>query len=79
MSSNSVGYILGFCTAVCLVCSVIVSSTAVGLKERQEINKQLDRQKKVLTLAGLMKEGQSFSAEKIQQLFQRRIRPVVID
>ena len=79
MQRNGIPYILGFCIAVCLVCAVVVSSSAVGLKERQEINKLLDRQKKVLTVAGLLAEGEAASAEKIQSLFAKRIKPVIID
>ena len=58
MQRNSVFYILGFCALVCLLCSVVVSSAAVGLKPKQDANKVLDRQKKVLAVAGLMKEGE---------------------
>lgn len=79
MQSNSVVYILGFCTAVCLVCSVVVSTTAVGLKEQQEFNKVLDRQKKVLAVAGLIKEGQSITAKKVRDIFGKRIKSVVVD
>jgi Na+-transporting NADH:ubiquinone oxidoreductase subunit C len=79
MQSNSVVYILGFCAAVCLVCSIVVSSTAVGLKPLQEANKILDRQKKVLSVAGLIKEGQSVTPEKVQSLFDKRIKSVVVN
>ena len=79
MQRNGVPYIIGFCVAVCLVCAIIVSSSAVGLKERQETNKLLDRQKKVLTVAGLLQEGESVSAEKIQSMFTKRIKSVIID
>jgi len=79
MQRSGIPYILGFCIAICLVCAVVVSSSAVGLKERQEINKILDRQKKVLTVAGLLGEGEAASAEKIQSLFTKRIKPVIID
>ena len=79
MQRNGVPYIIGFCVAVCLVCAIIVSSSAVGLKERQETNKLLDRQKKVLTVAGLLQEGESASAEKIQSMFTKRIKSVIID
>lgn len=79
MNSNSVTYILGFCTAVCLVCSVIVSTTAVGLKEKQEFNKELDRQKKVLSVAGLIKEGEAITAKKVRSIFSKRIKAIVVD
>ena len=79
MNLNSVPYILGFCAAICLVCSVIVSGSAVGLKDKQEVNKILDRQKKVLSVAGLMKEGEELPPQEIQDRFQKRIRAIVVD
>jgi len=41
--------------AVCLVCSIIVSSAAVLLKEKQDINASLDKKKNVLIAANLLK------------------------
>lgn len=79
MQRNGVPYILGFCVGVCLICAVVVSSSAVGLKERQDTNKVLDRQKKVLTVAGLLQEGEAASAERIQSMFAKRIKPVIVD
>lgn len=79
MQSKGVAYILGFCTAVCLICSVFVAATAVGLKEQQEKNKELDRQKKVLVVAGLLKEGAKISAKEVQLVFKKRIKAVVVD
>ena len=51
---HSTGYIVGFASVVCLVCAVFVAGAAVGLKDRQDANKLLDRQQKVLTVAGLI-------------------------
>lgn len=74
----STKYIIGFAGAVCLVCSVIVSSAAVALKDRQEVNKVLDRQKKVLSVAGLL-EGKDLTPEQIQATFNQRIQARVVD
>jgi len=76
---NSVGYIIGFCVAVCLVCSVIVSFSAVGLKEKQDVNKLLDKQTKVLTVAGLLEEGAAADSATVQDLFKKRIKAIVVD
>ena len=67
--SESLGYTLAFCVAVCLVCAVFVSSSAVGLKDRQEANKILDRQKKVLVVAGLLEDGAPVTREEVEDLF----------
>lgn len=73
MSQRSTGYTVMFAAGVCLVCSVFVSGAAVALKDKQEANKVLDRQKKVLTVAGLMKEGESLTPEEIQKRFDDSI------
>jgi Na+-transporting NADH:ubiquinone oxidoreductase subunit C len=79
MQRNSVVYILGFCAAVCLVCSLFVSSSAVGLKPQQDANKLLDRQKKVLVVSGLMEDGADLTPEEVGSLFDARIKSVVVD
>jgi Na+-transporting NADH:ubiquinone oxidoreductase subunit C len=75
--SNS--YIVGFAAAVCLVCSVVVAVSAVGLRDRQIANKVLDRQKKVLTVAGLISEGESVEPQVVEQLFNEKIETRVIN
>ncbi|MFV2071300.1 MAG: Na(+)-translocating NADH-quinone reductase subunit C [Thermoanaerobaculales bacterium] len=72
-------YIIGFAVAVCLVCSVVVSTSAVALRERQDRNKVLDRQTKVLVVAGLIEEDQSTTADEVQRLFDQNIRTRVVD
>jgi len=68
-----------FAAAVCGVCSIFVALSAVALKDRQERNKQIDVQQKVLDLAGLLDEGQSMSGDQIQALYAANIKPRVID
>lgn len=63
-------YTLGFAVAVCLVCSVLVTSTAVSLEEKQETNATLDRHKNVLVAAGLMEEDEGLSAQEVEERFQ---------
>lgn len=76
---HSTGYIVGFAVSVCLICALFVSGAAVTLKPMQEANVRLDRQKKVLTVAGLIEEGQSLSAEEVARVFEENVRPKVID
>ena len=71
-------YTIGFAAAICLVCGVIVAGFAVGLKERQEENAVLDRQKKVLIVAGLMRNGEQKTAQEIQDLFKKNIEPRIV-
>ncbi len=79
MRQYSNAYIIGFATAICLVCSIVVSTSAVALRDRQDRNKVLDRQTKVLVVAGVLEEGQAASAEEIEKLFESNIRTRVVD
>ena len=74
---RSNGYIVGFAAAICLVCAIFVSSSAVGLRDRQIANKMLDRQSKVLSVAGLLKKGAD--AATIEKAFLDNISAEVID
>lgn len=72
-------YIVVFAAAVCLVCSIFVSASAVGLRERQVANRVLDRQKKVLTVAGLIEEGEAVGAQQVAELFRQSVEAQVIE
>ena len=76
---HSTGYIVGFAVAVCLVCALFVAGSAVGLKDRQDANILLDRQKKVLTVAGVMKDGERLTREEIASAFESNIQQKVIN
>jgi Na+-transporting NADH:ubiquinone oxidoreductase subunit C len=79
MPKDSNAYIIGFATAVCLVCSIVVSTSAVALRERQDRNKVLDRQTQVLVVAGLLEAGQKTSPENVEKLFDENIQTRIID
>ena len=63
-------YIVGFALALCLICSAAVSSLAVGLKDKQEANRLLDKQMNVLRVAQLIDDGETPTPEKVAQLFE---------
>jgi Na+-transporting NADH:ubiquinone oxidoreductase subunit C len=75
---HSPGYIIGFTAVVCLVCAVFVAGSAVSLKERQDANIVLDRQKKVLIVSGLMGEKDNLSAAEVGELFNQRVTPLAV-
>lgn len=52
---------------LCLICSIAVSSAAVLLKPVQDKNKQLDKQRNIVAIADLAKEGMSVN-EAFQQV-----------
>lgn len=72
-------YTLLFAAAVCGVCSIFVSGAAVSLKEKQVANALLDKQKKVLGVTGLLKAGETPSAQQVQDIFAKNIRPKIIN
>ena len=71
-------YTILFATAVCIVCAIVVSSAAVSLKERQDINAALDKQRNVLEAAGLREPGEKLDTEEIAKRFES-VEMVVID
>jgi len=67
-------YTLGFAAAVCVVCAVLVSSSAYFLQGPQERNKLLDRQRQVLMVAGLADPGDALPAAEVQRRFDASIQ-----
>ena len=62
-------------TAVlCIVCSVFVSASAVGLKSRQELNKQLDKKKNILSVCQI-----DFSNGDVQSIYDENIQAYLVD
>ena len=74
----SVSYNLGFSAAVCVVCAIFVSLSAVSLEDRQAFNKEIDKQRNVLVAAGLASSEERLLPEEIQERFEP-IRRVVVD
>lgn len=75
---RSAGYSIGFAGLVCLICAVFVSVSAVSLKDRQDVNAALDKQRNVLIAAGLATEDEALTEEEVRARFGP-IRSVVVD
>jgi len=63
-------YIVGFSLALCLVCSLAVSTTAVALKDRQAANALLDMQTQILRVSGMIEADAKPSAEEAAEMFK---------
>lgn len=63
---------------VCLVCSVFVAGAAVALKPTQVENKQLDKQRSILAIAGL-DGGKALSSSEVKKLYGDKIVAKVVD
>lgn len=79
LDRDSLVYTFGFAAAVCLVCAIVVASTAVSLRPLQERNQRVDRLSKVLQVAGLMEHDERLSPDEVVERFERHIVPRVID
>ncbi len=66
-SNDTIGKTIGVALALCIVCSVVVSTAAVMLKPAQVANKSLDFKRNILAAAGLLKEGVSVE-EQFKQI-----------
>lgn len=72
------GYTIGFAALVCVVCAIVVSTSAVTLRDRQDANAFLDKQRNVLIAAGLAQEDETLSPQQVQARFEP-IHSVVVD
>ncbi|MET1218842.1 MAG: Na(+)-translocating NADH-quinone reductase subunit C [Glaciecola sp.] len=79
MSANkeTLGKTVGVVLAVCLACSIVVSSAAVGLRSLQATNASLDKKTNILTAAGLAGEAQSKA--DIEALYAARVSEKFVD
>ncbi|GAK15378.1 LOW QUALITY PROTEIN: Na(+)-translocating NADH-quinone reductase subunit C [Vibrio sp. JCM 19053] len=76
MASNndSIKKTLGVVIGLSLVCSIIVSTAAVGLRDKQKANAVLDKQSKIVEVAGIDANG-----KKVPELFAEYIEPRLVD
>ncbi len=70
---DSPGYTVFFAASVCIVCSIVVSVSAVSLRGPQAENRKLDRQSKVLTAAGLTNPAQDLDDDRVRTLYERQV------
>ena len=74
----SVTYNLAFAAAVCVVCAILVSSSAVSLQDRQAANEALEKQRNVLVAADLASSDERLSRQEVEARFAP-VRQIVID
>ena len=74
---DSVGGTLLIAFIICLVCSVFVAGAAVALKPKQVENRLLDKQRSILSIAGLLTPEMDSAA--IRQVYAERITAKLVD
>lgn len=72
MHSNR--YIIFFTIIMCVIISFILSTVSISLKSKQEINKQIDKNKNILIAAGI-----SIDNEDIQDIYEKRVNLIMIN
>jgi len=68
------GYVFGFATVVCVVCSVALSGVSLSLRDRQELNRERDLHKNILGALGLPEDGSELDGPKIDELWEKRVQ-----
>lgn len=63
---------VGIVVAVCLVCSIVVSGAAVGLRSLQQTNAALDKQSNILHAAGLLEQAKGDISGTYDALVEQR-------
>ncbi|PML39267.1 Na(+)-translocating NADH-quinone reductase subunit C [Vibrio breoganii] len=71
--NDSIKKTLGVVVGLSLVCSIVVSTAAVGLRDKQQANAVLDKQTKIVEVAQISEQG------TIQELFGDFIEPRLVD
>jgi Na+-transporting NADH:ubiquinone oxidoreductase subunit C len=79
MHNDSIFKVLGVAVTVCVICSVVVSTAAVGLKSRQEANRRRDRMENILIAAGIPDEELDVDNETLEKRFNEVIETRVVD
>ncbi|RUO61889.1 Na(+)-translocating NADH-quinone reductase subunit C [Pseudidiomarina insulisalsae] len=72
--NESLGKTLFVVITLCLVCAIVVSGAAVGLKPLQQKNAALDMQRNVLDAAGLLEPGVD-----VVELFNERVETKLVN
>jgi len=70
---------VAFTVAIALMCSLLLTGAATGLKERKMRNVAVDRQKNILKSVGLLGADQQASVAQIERLYADTIRCYAMD
>ncbi len=74
----SKAYTLGFAAAITMVCSVLLASAATLLKDRQDLNVQLDIKYNILSVLGLV-ESHDVAPEELLKIYDKSVKAFVVD
>lgn len=80
-NQNSITNIFVMAVGVSLVCSILVSVSAVVLKDKQDANVLIDKQRNILIAAGVLPEGADHNAEGqgVREIFAEQFEERVVN
>jgi len=73
LKSFSFAIILG------IVCSLLLTAAATGLRKYQKRNIRIDRQKNILLAVKLLDDTKKYSADTIEKLFEKNMKVLFVD
>ena len=73
MPKETIRQTIGVAAGVCVVCSVLVSTASVSLKNRQDRNKTLEKRTNIVMAAGLYKSDESPNVDELFQQIDARV------
>ncbi len=76
-NKNSKLNVFIFALTISVICSLMITLAAVGLKDRQTANMALDKKKNILKAANLL-GSEKLKKEQISQLYDTRIKEVLV-
>lgn len=76
-NNDSIGKTVLVIGLLCLVCSVVVASSAVGFRAVQQEQRRLDVQRNLMSVAGLLQPNMTPS--QIDAAFKRAVEPRLLD
>ncbi len=71
---QSNAYILIYTVILTIVCGVLLSMTAIGLKEPQQKNIELEKKSNILSVAMKVSEG-----DDVEKIYKERVKSYVVD
>jgi Na+-transporting NADH:ubiquinone oxidoreductase subunit C len=76
---NSKAHVILFALILSVVCSLLITAAATGLKNLQQENIDLDKKLNLLRAAGLVDTGPKPGSDTINALYDERIEEVIVD
>jgi Na+-transporting NADH:ubiquinone oxidoreductase subunit C len=68
-----------FAAALCLVCSILLTTASTGLQRFQQKNVIIDKHRNILKAVGLLKADKAYTAEDIESMYTEYIKRLWVD